>query len=140
MNIAIDSILPLEDFPETIEEEDNDDANNTISPDDKIMPIVPEGETICRITLLRPELPPEIQPEDITNLHCAINVKERIEINGEKRLIQKRKTIHPEWNKHWDTGVVAGRVLQVILLNGTIPVADATMRQQVSLLHILGNY
>ncbi|CAG9540468.1 unnamed protein product [Cercopithifilaria johnstoni] len=84
------------------------------------MPTVPEGETICRIKLLRPELPPEIQPENITDLRCAIN----------KRLIQKRKTIHPEWNESWDTGVVAGRVLQVILLNGTIHVADATMRQQ----------
>ncbi|VDN00594.1 unnamed protein product, partial [Onchocerca ochengi] len=51
----------------------------------------------------------------------------------EKRLIQKRKTIHPEWNKDWDTGVVAGRVLQVVLLNGTTPVADATMRQQAYL-------
>ncbi|KAL3983040.1 Protein kinase domain family protein [Acanthocheilonema viteae] len=94
------------------------------------MPAVPEGETTCRIKLLRPELPPEIQPENITDLHCAINVKERVEINGEKRLIQKRKTIHPEWNESWDTGVVAGRVLQVVLFNGTTPIADATMRQQ----------
>ncbi|EFO12462.2 hypothetical protein LOAG_16071 [Loa loa] len=46
------------------------------------MPTVPEGETTCRIKLLRPELPPEIQPENVTDLHCAINVKERIEING----------------------------------------------------------
>ncbi|VDM92433.1 unnamed protein product, partial [Litomosoides sigmodontis] len=115
--------------------------SETISPNDKTMPAVSEGERTCRIKLLRPELPPEIQPEDISDLRCAINVKERIEINvilcfksnvisGEKRLIQKRKTIHPEWNESWDTGVVAGRVLQVVLLNGTVPVADATMRQQ----------
>lgn len=44
--------------------------------------------------------------------------------------------MHPEWNKSWDTGVVAGRVLQVVLLNGTTPIADATMRQQVSLMFI----
>uniref|UniRef100_A0A1I7VJC2 Ubiquitin-like domain-containing protein n=1 Tax=Loa loa TaxID=7209 RepID=A0A1I7VJC2_LOALO len=93
------------------------------------MPTVPEGETTCRIKLLRPELPPEIQPENVTDLHCAINVKERIEINGEKRLIQKRKTMYPEWDKYWDTSVVAGRVLQVVLLNGVTPIADATMRQ-----------
>lgn len=70
----------MEDFPETIEEDDDD--NDTIAPDDKIMPTVPEGETTCRIKLLRPELPPEIQPENVIELHCAINVKERVEING----------------------------------------------------------
>ncbi|VDN00905.1 unnamed protein product, partial [Onchocerca ochengi] len=74
------NILPLEDFPETIEEDDDD--NDTISPDDKIMPTVPEGDTTCRIKLLRPELPPEIQPKNVADLHCAINVKERVEING----------------------------------------------------------
>uniref|UniRef100_A0A915PPI9 C2 domain-containing protein n=1 Tax=Setaria digitata TaxID=48799 RepID=A0A915PPI9_9BILA len=121
------SILPLEDFPETIEEDDDD--NNIVPLDDKIMPTVPIGETTCRIKLLRPELPSEMQLENAADLHCAINVKERIEINGEKRLIQKRKTSHPEWNKCWDIGVVPGRVLQVLLLNGTTPIADATMRQ-----------
>ncbi|EJD73597.1 hypothetical protein LOAG_18987, partial [Loa loa] len=50
-------------------------------------------------------------------------------ILGEKRLIQKRKTMYPEWDKYWDTSVVAGRVLQVVLLNGVTPIADATMRQ-----------
>ncbi|VDM99427.1 unnamed protein product, partial [Thelazia callipaeda] len=48
----------------------------------------------------------------------------------EKRLVQKWKTTHPEWGKWWDTNVIPGRVLQVILLKGTTPIADATMRQQ----------
>uniref|UniRef100_A0A1I8ENF4 Uncharacterized protein n=1 Tax=Wuchereria bancrofti TaxID=6293 RepID=A0A1I8ENF4_WUCBA len=39
--------------------------------------------------------------------------------------------MHPEWNVCWDTSVIDGRV---ILLNGTTPIADATMRQQVNLL------
>lgn len=45
--------------------------------------------------------------------------------------------MHLEWNESWDTGVVAGRVLQVILLNGTTPISDATMRQQVCVIFIL---
>lgn len=52
---------------------------------------------------------------------------------GERRLVQNRRTAHPEWDKCWDTGVVPGRVLQVILMNGNVPIADATMRQQVTI-------
>lgn len=74
------NILPIEDFPETIE--DDDDDNDTMSPDNKIMPFVPECETTCRIKLLRPELPPEIQPENDPDFQCAVNIKERVEING----------------------------------------------------------
>uniref|UniRef100_A0A914RVF4 Uncharacterized protein n=1 Tax=Parascaris equorum TaxID=6256 RepID=A0A914RVF4_PAREQ len=41
----------------------------------------PEPESTCRIKLLRPELPSDMQPESTADLKCAVNVKERIEIN-----------------------------------------------------------
>uniref|UniRef100_A0A914ZGR9 protein kinase C n=1 Tax=Parascaris univalens TaxID=6257 RepID=A0A914ZGR9_PARUN len=127
-------IHPLEDFPETIldfEGEDAEDYQENGEPHvNGIMTETPEPESTCRIKLLRPELPSDMQPESTADLKCAVNVKERIEINGEKRLVQKKKTSHPEWDKCWDTGVVPGRVLQVILLSGSTPIADATMRQQ----------
>uniref|UniRef100_A0A0N5AWJ8 C2 domain-containing protein n=1 Tax=Syphacia muris TaxID=451379 RepID=A0A0N5AWJ8_9BILA len=123
---GVAEIEPLEDFPETIFDYEEDGQPGSL----KIMTSKTDPETLCRIKLLRPELPPDMQPEGNSELHCAVNIKERVEINGERRLVQNRKTTNPEWDKCWDTGVVPGRVLQVILMNGTVPIADATMRQQ----------
>ncbi|VDN49476.1 unnamed protein product [Gongylonema pulchrum] len=69
----------MEDFPETIETEEED---SNIAAGGKIMSTVSESETTCRIKLLRPELPPDLQPESATSLHCAVNVKEKVEISG----------------------------------------------------------
>uniref|UniRef100_A0A0M3HQ50 Uncharacterized protein n=1 Tax=Ascaris lumbricoides TaxID=6252 RepID=A0A0M3HQ50_ASCLU len=79
-------IHPLEDFPETIldfEGEDGEDYQENGEPHvNGIMTETPEPESTCRIKLLRPELPSDMQPECTADLKCAVNVKERIEING----------------------------------------------------------
>jgi hypothetical protein len=54
-----------------------------------------------------------------------------MKVVGENRLVQKRKTAYPEWNKCWDTTVVPGRVLQVLIMQLQSPIADATMKIEV---------
>ncbi|KAK0399845.1 hypothetical protein QR680_003244 [Steinernema hermaphroditum] len=87
-------------------------------------------ETACRLKLLRAEIPDEKLPDGvrIADLTCLVNIKEKAEIDGEIRLIQKRKTMQVDWEKCWDTGIVPGRVIQVILQHQGTVVADATMR------------
>jgi hypothetical protein len=46
------------------------------------------GEIICRIKLLRPELPDDLRSDTTTPLHCAVNVKERVVINGKSPRIK----------------------------------------------------
>ncbi|VDM51356.1 unnamed protein product [Toxocara canis] len=79
-------IQPLEDFPETILDFEGEDAEDYLENGEPhvngIMTETPEPESTCRIKLLRPELPPDMQPESTADLKCAVNVKERIEING----------------------------------------------------------
>ncbi|KAE9555012.1 hypothetical protein FO519_001758 [Halicephalobus sp. NKZ332] len=87
-------------------------------------------EAACRLKFLRAEIPDENLPKgsQISDLTCAVNVKEKVEVGGENRLIQKRKTMQVEWEKCFDIGILSGRVLQVLLLHEKIPIADATMR------------
>lgn len=68
----------------------------------------------------------------LSDLQPAVNVKEKIEVNGECRLVQKKKTTYPEWEKCWDTGVAEGRILQILLMHNQAPVVEATMRLEVS--------
>lgn len=68
----------MEDFPETILEL-QEEGEEGVS---EIMTSNPEPESTCRIKLLRSELPPDMQPEGNSELRCAVNVKERVEING----------------------------------------------------------
>uniref|UniRef100_A0A158P8W1 SLC12 domain-containing protein n=1 Tax=Angiostrongylus cantonensis TaxID=6313 RepID=A0A158P8W1_ANGCA len=82
------------------------------------------------LKLLRADVPSEQLPGgcSATDLLPAVNVKEKIEVNGESRLVQKRKTIYPEWEKCWDTAVTEGRILQIVLMHNQTPVVEATMR------------
>uniref|UniRef100_A0A0K0ESN5 protein kinase C n=1 Tax=Strongyloides stercoralis TaxID=6248 RepID=A0A0K0ESN5_STRER len=114
-------LFPLEDLLETelqIEGEGSSGVKMT------------QPDAACRLKLLRVEMPDDNLPAGVktSELLCAINVKEKVEINGENRLIQKRKTMQIEWEKCFDVGILPGRVLQVLLLNDKITVADATMR------------
>uniref|UniRef100_A0A914W9D0 protein kinase C n=1 Tax=Plectus sambesii TaxID=2011161 RepID=A0A914W9D0_9BILA len=89
------------------------------------------GDGFLRIKLLRADLPDDLQPDDRPlEAQCAVNVKERVDINGQMRLVQKKKTAYPGWNKCFDTQLVTGRVLQIVVMDGQRPIADATMRVQ----------
>ncbi|CAJ0937750.1 unnamed protein product, partial [Mesorhabditis belari] len=72
------------------------------------------AESACRLKLLRAEVGNEVLPPGCspTDLVAAVNVKEKIEING----------------KCWDTAVTPGRIIQVVLMHNQTPVVDATMR------------
>ncbi|XP_002740313.1 protein kinase C delta type-like [Saccoglossus kowalevskii] len=49
---------------------------------------------------------------------CAINVKEAVESQGHGvQLVQKKKTIYPDWNKCFDAHVYDGRVVQIVIMN-----------------------
>ncbi|EYB84194.1 hypothetical protein Y032_0321g2413 [Ancylostoma ceylanicum] len=87
-------------------------------------------ESACRLKLLRADVPADQLPAgcSVTDLLPAVNVKEKIEVNGESRLVQKKKTIYPEWEKCWDTAVTEGRILQIVLMFNQTPVVEATMR------------
>ncbi|CAJ0571746.1 unnamed protein product, partial [Mesorhabditis spiculigera] len=93
------------------------------------------AESACRLKLIRVEVAAELLPQGCTpsDLLAAVNVKEKIEINGEYRLVQKKKTIYPEWERCWDTAVTPGRIIQVVLMHNQIPVVEATMRLEVSI-------
>ncbi|KAK6013645.1 hypothetical protein OSTOST_21036 [Ostertagia ostertagi] len=87
-------------------------------------------ESACRLKLLRADVSAELLPAgcSASDLLPAVNVKEKIEVNGESRLVQKKKTIYPEWEKCWDTAVTEGRILQIVLMYNQTPVVEATMR------------
>lgn len=89
-----------------------------------------QAESAIRLKLIRAEIADDNLPEgaQLGELNCAVNVKEKVEINGENRLIQKRKTMQVEWEKTFDVGVLPGRVLQILVHHGKTQVADATMR------------
>ncbi|PIO63521.1 hypothetical protein TELCIR_14877 [Teladorsagia circumcincta] len=58
---------------------------------------------------------------------CDVNPGEN-KWKSESRLVQKKKTIYPEWEKCWDTAVTEGRILQIVLMYNQTPVVEATMR------------
>ncbi|RCN27367.1 hypothetical protein ANCCAN_26898 [Ancylostoma caninum] len=61
-----------------------------------------------------------------------LSTSERTSLVSESRLVQKKKTIYPEWEKCWDTAVTEGRILQIVLMFNQTPVVEATMRLEVS--------
>ncbi|ULT96507.1 hypothetical protein L5515_011927 [Caenorhabditis briggsae] len=92
--------------------------------------VMTQAENACRLKLLRADVPTDLLPAGCspTDLQPAVNVKEKIEVNGESRLVQKKKTLYPEWEKCWDTAVAEGRILQIVLMFNNTPVVEATMR------------
>ncbi len=49
---------------------------------------------------------------------CAIRIKEAVETPGQGiELVQKKKTIYPEWNRSFDTHVYPGRMINVAVMS-----------------------
>lgn len=49
---------------------------------------------------------------------CAVNVKEVTrDENSQARVVQKKKTFYPEWGKCFDSHVVEGRRLQILVMD-----------------------
>lgn len=80
--LQIHDLFPLEDLLETAVLE-ADEADSDLFK-------MSQPEAACRLKLLRAELPDENLPQgaQLSDLTCAVNVKEKVEVNGEhsKRL------------------------------------------------------
>lgn len=127
-------MFPLEDLLQTVVVDSSDNESDSESGDmANQTPTQGQSDAAVRLKLLKAEVPDEQIPKGVqlTDLNCAINVKEKIEVNGENRLIQKRKTVQIEWDKCFDVAIIGGRVLQVLLQHEKTQVADATMRLEV---------
>uniref|UniRef100_A0A3P9IZU2 Protein kinase C n=1 Tax=Oryzias latipes TaxID=8090 RepID=A0A3P9IZU2_ORYLA len=63
---------------------------------------------------------------------CAIRLKDSINTERGKALVQRKPTMYPPWMTSFDAHVYEGRVLEVILMQGTdVTVAKATMGMSV---------
>lgn len=65
--------------------------------------------------------------------YCAVHIKEAVVTPGQGySLVQKKKTIYPEWNKCFDTHLYDGRVITIVILQkpGGNVVADVTIGVQ----------
>lgn len=57
--------------------------------------------------------------------YCSINIKEA---EGNGTIVQKKKTFYPEWNRCFDSHVVEGRRMQIIVNDKPeTPVAEVTV-------------
>ena len=63
---------------------------------------------------------------------CAVHIKEAVMSPGQGiSLVQKKKTIYPEWNKCFDTHLYDGRVISIVVMEKPSKyVADATIGVQ----------
>lgn len=49
--------------------------------------------------------------------YCAIHIKEAVQTPGRGvQLVQKKRTVYPEWNKCFDTHLYPGRVISVVVM------------------------
>uniref|UniRef100_A0A8C7ZGY3 Protein kinase C n=1 Tax=Oryzias sinensis TaxID=183150 RepID=A0A8C7ZGY3_9TELE len=63
---------------------------------------------------------------------CAIRLKDSINTERGKALVQRKPTMYPPWMTSFDAHIYEGRVLEVILMQGTdVTVAKATMGMSV---------
>ena len=78
--------------------------------------------SFSRIRLLEAVIKQDKKPAEP---YCAINIKE-LEENG--TVVQKKKTYYPEWNRCFDSHVVEGRRMQIIVSDKPeTPIAEVTV-------------
>ncbi|CAN0183899.1 unnamed protein product [Lampetra planeri] len=68
-----------------------------------------------RITLSKYDLGTASQ-EDGGQPFCSVNIKESLDTDRGKTLVQKKPTMHPEWNSSFDAHIYDGRVMQFVLM------------------------
>uniref|UniRef100_A0A3Q3VKJ8 Protein kinase C n=1 Tax=Mola mola TaxID=94237 RepID=A0A3Q3VKJ8_MOLML len=68
-------------------------------------------------------LPPQTEPPI-----CAVKMKESVNTERGKTLVQRKPTMYPPWKSTFDAHIYEGRVLEVVLMQSTEePLAKATM-------------
>lgn len=66
-----------------------------------------------------------LEQSKTSELYCAINIKE---VNEHGAIVQKKKTFYPEWNRCFDSHVVEGRRMQIIVNDKPeTPLAEVTI-------------
>ncbi|KAM4613453.1 protein kinase C, delta b [Polymixia lowei] len=59
---------------------------------------------------------------------CAIKMKESVNTERGKTLVQRKPTMYPAWKSTFDAHIYEGRVLQVVLMQtAEVPLAEATV-------------
>eukprot|EP00064_Thunnus_orientalis_P012910 superscaffoldBa00002036_g12946 len=59
---------------------------------------------------------------------CAIKMKESVNTERGKTLVQRKPTMYPAWKSSFDAHIYEGRVLEVVLMQSTEePLAKATV-------------
>ena len=70
-----------------------------------------------RVKLIEAEPASEWLKKGTFESYCAVHIKEAIMSPTQGiSLVQKKKTIYPEWNKCFDTHLYAGRVITIVVL------------------------
>ncbi|VDP36964.1 unnamed protein product [Soboliphyme baturini] len=89
-------------------------------------------ETNVRIKLIKIDLPEHFRVTDCRfDLQCAVNIKERVENETHSsQLVQQGRTFFPEWKRCFDVCMSPDRVIQIIVMDGERPIADAMVRLQ----------
>ncbi|XP_025106597.1 protein kinase C delta type-like isoform X1 [Pomacea canaliculata] len=73
------------------------------------------GVGFIRVKLLQAETGPN--GPALTDPFLAINIKEAVEVPGRgTQLVQKKRTLYPEWNTCFDAHLNHGRVIQMVLM------------------------
>lgn len=76
-----------------------------------------------RIKLIEAQAGPEVWKEleekgKTWEPFCGIHIKEAVDVPGEGiKLVQKKKTIYPDWNRCFDTHLYQGRVITLVVMN-----------------------
>lgn len=81
--MQIHDLFPLEDLLETVLVEGGSAKDAEEDPSKMSQP-----EAACRLKFLRAEMPEDNMPKgaQIADLTCAVNVKEKVEVNGEESI------------------------------------------------------
>jgi len=91
------------------------------------------GVGFIRVKLLQCERGGSPLPDNETfDPYVAINVKEAVNLAGRgQQLVQKKKTIYPEWNSCFDAHLYEGRVIQMVVMQRpNIRVSEVTISAQ----------
>ena len=50
--------------------------------------------------------------------YCGVHIKEAVEVPGQGiQLVQKKKTIYPDWNRCFDMHLYEGRMVSMVVMN-----------------------
>lgn len=74
------------------------------------------------------ELGPMVNQTEACQPFCAIKMKESLNTDRGKTLVQKKPTMYPDWKSAFDAHIYEGRVIQIVLMKAAEdPLSDVTV-------------